>query len=140
MRYERVSDIVRLAVHLQGSYGGLTLTDIQEEFSVSRRTAERMRDAIEAAFGPLDRVDVDSGDRRIHWRLQSRALHPFIAISPEELPTLKSRLRVWIGSALRYAPVISTNWWSSCEPHRAVTLPRSSTPPWKLSWRQRVWR
>ena len=46
---------------------------------MSRRTAERMRDAVEAAFGPLDRVDVDSGDRRIHWRLQSRALHPFIA-------------------------------------------------------------
>ena len=89
MRYERVSDIVRLAVHLQGSYGGLTLTDIQEEFSVSRRTAERMRDAVEAAFGPLDRVDVDSGDRRIHWRLQSRALHPFIAISPEELADLE---------------------------------------------------
>ena len=33
--------------------------------------------------------NVDSGDRRIHWRLQSRALHPFIAISPEELADLE---------------------------------------------------
>ena len=90
MRYERVSDIVRLAIRLQGSYGGLTLADIQEDFSVSRRTAERMRDAVEMAFGPLDTVDVDSGDRRIHWRLQSRALHPFISISPEELAGLEA--------------------------------------------------
>jgi predicted DNA-binding transcriptional regulator YafY len=85
MRYERVGDIVRLAVRLQGSRGGLTMADIQEQFSVSRRTAERMRDAVEAAFGPLDTVELDSGDRRIHWRLRTRALHPFIRISPEEL-------------------------------------------------------
>ena len=90
MRYERVGDIVRLAIRLQGSYGGLTIADIQEEFSVSRRTAERMRDAVELAFGPLDAVDMDSGDRRIHWRLHSRALHPFISISPEELADLEA--------------------------------------------------
>ena len=90
MRYERVGDIVRLAIRLQGSHGGLTTADIQEEFSVSRRTAERMRAAVEAAFGPLDRVEVDSGDSRIHWRLHSRALHPFIFILPEELADLEA--------------------------------------------------
>ena len=84
MRYERVGDIVRLAIRLQGSRGGLTIADIQEQFSVSRRTAERMRDAVEAAFGPLYPVEVDSVDRRIHWRLRTRALQPFITISPEE--------------------------------------------------------
>ncbi|MDE0212488.1 MAG: WYL domain-containing protein [Deltaproteobacteria bacterium] len=67
----------------------MTIADIQEQFSVSRRTAERMRDAVETAFGPLDTVDTDSGDRRIHWRLQSRALLPFIHISPEELADLE---------------------------------------------------
>ena len=46
MRYERLKDIVRLAVRLQAASGGLTLEDIQAEFSVSRRTAERMRDAV----------------------------------------------------------------------------------------------
>ena len=35
MRYERVKDIVRLAVRLQGAAGGLTLDDIQADFSVS---------------------------------------------------------------------------------------------------------
>ena len=48
MRYERVQDVVRLAVRLQGSRGGMTLDDIQAGFSVSRRTAERLRDAVDA--------------------------------------------------------------------------------------------
>ena len=82
MRYERVGDILRLAIHLQGSRGGLAIADIQDEFNVSRRTAERMRDAVEAAFGPLETVDTDTGDRRIRWRLQSQrpvSVHPRIA-------------------------------------------------------------
>ena len=90
MRYERVGDILRLAIRLQGSRGGLTIPDIREQFSVSRRTAERMRDAVEAVFGPLETVELDSGDRRIHWRLRTRALHPFITISPEELADVEA--------------------------------------------------
>ena len=49
-----------------------------------------MRDAVEAAFGPLETVDTDTGDRRIRWRLQSRALYPFIRVSPEELTELEA--------------------------------------------------
>ena len=90
MRFGRIKDIVRLAIRLQGSLGGLTIADIQDEFSVSRRTAERMRDAVEAAFGPLETVDADTGDHRIRWRLQSRALPPFIRVSPEELAELEA--------------------------------------------------
>ena len=83
MRYRRVTDILRLAIRLQGTWSGLTLDDISEEFCVSRRTAERMRDAVEAVFGPLQLVDRD--DRRRHWQLLSSALSPLIRISPEEL-------------------------------------------------------
>ena len=90
MRFGRIKEAVRLAIHLQGSRGGLTIADIQDEFSVSRRTAERMRDAVEAAFGPLEIVDTDTGDRRVRWRLQSRALPPFIRVSPEELAELEA--------------------------------------------------
>ena len=49
MPYDRAGDVVRLAILLQGTWGGLTLRAVQDEFSVSRRTAERMRDAIRAA-------------------------------------------------------------------------------------------
>ena len=90
MRYERLTELFGLAIRLQGSPGGLTIADIQEEFSVSRRTAERMRDAVEATFGPLEAVDVGTGDRRIRWRLRSRALHPLIQISPVELADIEA--------------------------------------------------
>ena len=47
MRYERVKDILRLAIRMQGLRTGVTLDDIRAGFGVSRRTAERMRDAAE---------------------------------------------------------------------------------------------
>lgn len=88
MRYERLTDIVNLAIRLQGARGGLTMDDIVAEFGVSRRTAERMRHAVEAAFGPLQSVKTD--DRRIHWRLQSTPLRSLVRITPEELAELES--------------------------------------------------
>lgn len=88
MRFERIKDILSLAIRLQGMRGGVTIDDIQEEFSVSRRTAERMRGAVEAVFGPLETVE--TADRCIHWRLQSSPLRQFIHFSAEELAELES--------------------------------------------------
>lgn len=88
MRYQRLADIVRLATRLQGTSAGLTLAEIAEEFAVSRRTAERLRDAVEAAFGPLLTADV--GDNQRHWRLHSTALRQLVRIQPEELAELES--------------------------------------------------
>lgn len=88
MRLGRLKDIVDLAIRLQGARGGLTMDDIVAEFDVSRRTAERMRHAVEAAFGPLQAVE--TGDRRIHWRLESTSLRGLVRISPEELAELES--------------------------------------------------
>ena len=88
MRYERLKDLVNLAIRLQGARGGLTMDDIVAEFGVSRRTAERMRHAVEAAFGPLQAVE--TGDKRIHWRLQSTPLRGLVRITPEELAELES--------------------------------------------------
>jgi len=88
MRYDQVTDLVRLAVRLQRTPGGLTLDDIQADFSVSRSTAERMRNAVEAAFDPLKLVDTD--DPKRHWRLRSDAVRRLVAITPEELAELES--------------------------------------------------
>jgi len=88
MRYERLKDIVNLAIRLQGARGGLTMDDIVAEYGVSRRTAERMRNSVEAAFGPLQ--SVETGDRRIHWRLESTSLRRLVRITPDELAELES--------------------------------------------------
>ena len=88
MRYERLTEIVRLATCLQASRGGMTIDDIEKEFGVSRRTAERMRNAVEDVFGPLETVD--TGEKRIHWRLRSRRLRDLMRIAPEEVADLES--------------------------------------------------
>lgn len=87
-RYGRVEDIVKLALLLQGR-GGLTIHDIMDEFKVSRRTAERMRGAVEAVFGVLEEVEVDKGAMRRHWRLKSSELGPLVRVSAEELAELE---------------------------------------------------
>lgn len=86
MPYDRAADIVRLAIRLQGSWRGLTLDDIQRQFEVSRRTAERLRDAVEDVFGPLETVD--TGEARRHWRLRTPTLRPLVSLSAEELAEL----------------------------------------------------
>lgn len=50
MRYARQEDLLRLAVMMQGSAEGISISDIEQTFGVSRRTAERMRDAVLRAF------------------------------------------------------------------------------------------
>ena len=88
MRYERLADILRLAIRLQGARGGLAMDDIQDEFAVSRRTAERMRAAAEDAFGPLELVE--TGEKRLRWRLRSRSLGGLVRFSADELAELQA--------------------------------------------------
>ena len=88
MRYEGLTNIVKLAIRMQGLRGGITLDEIRTEFGVSRRTAERMRDAVEWAFGPLETVE--RNDNKNHWRLRSDALRRLVPLSGEELAELGS--------------------------------------------------
>lgn len=86
MRYERVRDIVKVAILLQGT-GGLTIDDIREEFKISRSTAERMLHAVEEVFGGLKTVNIDEKRRR--RRLQSSTVGQLVRVSPEELAELE---------------------------------------------------
>lgn len=67
MRYGRLADLVRLALQMQGRADGLSLDDIRETFEVSRRTAERMRDAIRDTFPQTEEISEPVGRKR--WRL-----------------------------------------------------------------------
>ena len=46
MRFEQAENLLKLAIWMQSTAEGVSTTDIAEEFNVSRRTAERMRDVI----------------------------------------------------------------------------------------------
>lgn len=86
LRYEQVADILKLAIWMQAARTGVTLDAIEKEYGVKRRTAERRRDAVEWAFGPLDLVDSD--DNKRHWRLRSNALPGLVRIDAEDLAAL----------------------------------------------------
>ena len=88
MRYERVEDLLKLAVTMQGSADGVSLNDITRDFDVSRRTAERMRDAVLRAFPQAEEAS-DAGDGYKRWRIPAGTLSRLISVSAEELAELR---------------------------------------------------
>ncbi len=53
VRYEKAETILRIALDMQGTAAGISLEDIERNYAdtpLSRRTAERMRDAIGRVF------------------------------------------------------------------------------------------
>lgn len=66
MRYGRQEDLLKLALRMQGSAEGLSIADIEREFGVSRRTAERMRDAILRAYPQVEERLGTHGQK--YWR------------------------------------------------------------------------
>lgn len=72
MRYARTSDLITLALRMQGSAEGLSLADIMAQFEVSRSTAERMRNALRDALPQIEEQGEPGGEKR--WRLPARCL------------------------------------------------------------------
>ena len=87
MRYERVEDIVKLVMMMQTQSRGVSLNDIQDEFEVSRRTAERMRDAVVRIFPQIEIVD--SFDRIRRWKFKT-SYNGLVAFTPEEILQLET--------------------------------------------------
>jgi predicted DNA-binding transcriptional regulator YafY len=66
MRKEPAVRLLHLARLFAAEPGGLCLDEIAAKLQVSRRTAERMRDAIAGVFPQLEEID---GERPKRWRL-----------------------------------------------------------------------
>ena len=86
-RYSRVSDILQLLILMQSKPLGVTIYDIQEEFGVSRRTAERMRESITNILPQID--EIETNDRIKHWGFTGGYLKEIITFTPEELANLE---------------------------------------------------
>jgi predicted DNA-binding transcriptional regulator YafY len=89
MRYEKAETILRIALDMQGSATGLSLEDIRKNYSaelLSRRTAERLRDAVERLFPQLDQVNPGEVPKR--WRLPGGSTGAFANITADELADL----------------------------------------------------
>lgn len=91
MRHKNAETLLRIALDMQGSYAGLSLQDIAENYSdapLSRRTAERLRDAVIALFD--GKVEEHIGESRIkRWRLRSGLTRRLFRVEPGVLSALE---------------------------------------------------
>lgn len=91
MRFEGKNGLLHLAVLLSGSYSGLAISDLQREFGISHRTAQRMMAAIRERFPGCEEVNGD--DRAKRWRLPGSALRGLAGAEPAELAELEAAAR-----------------------------------------------
>ena len=87
-RYAPAERLIALGLALAESRGGLTLDEMGERLGVGRRTAERMRDALDRLGGGLAVATGDDGRKR--WTLAAGKLAAFAAPRAEELAELKA--------------------------------------------------
>lgn len=87
--FNKAQDLIRLAM-LASRRAGVSLMDIEAEFSVSRRTAQRMTEALCASFPLTDQTIGE--DRRAYWRLPTSVIAPLLTPTAEELSALSVAL------------------------------------------------
>lgn len=87
-RYSRAADIIDLMILMQSRVQGVTLNDIMKEFSVSRRTAERMRDSLMTAVPQIDEIE-NFKTREKYWGFPNSYMREIISFTPEELANLE---------------------------------------------------
>jgi len=86
MRFEKAEDLLTLAFAMQSTADGVSLAEIEGMFEVSRRTAMRMRDAVQRVF---PQIEESSDENRIkRWRIVSSTNGRHLALTPDELASL----------------------------------------------------
>jgi predicted DNA-binding transcriptional regulator YafY len=93
MSFQKAADLLRLAEMATSRYAGVTLVDIEREFDVDRRTAQRMTKVLEDIF-PNTTTKVDD-ERRKYWKLQSTDARLILTqgVRDSELSALEMAIR-----------------------------------------------
>ena len=87
-RYPKLGKILNLIIKMQSRYSGITLNDIQEEFEVSRRSAERLRDVLIWEIPQVE--ELPTTGREKHWGFpRSSHLREIISFSKDEIAELE---------------------------------------------------
>ena len=86
-RYSRITDIIDLIILMQSRFNGITLADIQEKFSVSRRTAERMRDSLMNILPSVQELETDGRIKR--WGFVNYSMCEVINFANNEIAILE---------------------------------------------------
>ena len=86
MAYEKTFDLLDLAIWMQSTREGISLSDIMNRFQVSRRTAERMRDMILSRFPQVVEEIGENNSKR--WYIPQGTLKDFIQFSADDIACL----------------------------------------------------
>lgn len=89
MSFAKGQELLKLAM-MATSRSGVSLEDIVEEWGCSHRTAQRMTDALQAAFPQTETEDGD--DRKRRWRIHAKVIAPLLTPSAEELAALATAI------------------------------------------------
>ncbi len=90
-RYSRLTDIIELIIFMQSKPLGITINDIIRKFSVSRRTAERMRDSVTNILPQVQEIESTDGFK--HWGFVNYSLPHLISFSPKEIANIEQLQR-----------------------------------------------
>ncbi len=86
-RYSRISDILDLAVYMSSKPEGITLNEIAIRYSVSRKTAMRMKDSLVYIFPSVG--EIVSFDNEKHWGFLNYSIANLIYFSSEEIGNIE---------------------------------------------------
>jgi len=99
MRYEKVDSHLQLVLEMRARRYGISLGEIEQKFRVGRRTAMRMRDAVQRNFPQLE--EMVGSDRIKRWRIPDGVINRLVSFSAEELADLKTTIKYLKGNNLR---------------------------------------
>lgn len=92
MRHEPAERILQLACAMQGSRQGVSLSDIEQQFGVGRRTAQRLRDAVLRVYPQTEQIT--DAELRPRWRIAATGVVTPGALAAEDIVDLESTARL----------------------------------------------
>lgn len=87
IRYSRITDLLQLLHMMMAEPKGVSLDDIMDEFDVSRRTAERMRDSVINMFPQIDVINTFGKVKR--WGFVNYSMKEIVRFTEREIITME---------------------------------------------------
>ncbi len=87
-RLRKAEEIIELAMMFQNSFRGLCISDIQEHFECSRRSAERMKTVLFEMF-PDKIEEVETNDKKKRWRFVKGTMNSLITFNTDDFANLE---------------------------------------------------
>ena len=92
MFYQKTQKLLELALWMQSSEDGISITDIMERYTVSKRTAIRMKDMVKVQFPQIQEISGAYNTKK--WYIPRGTLGNYIAFSLNEINALQNAIKL----------------------------------------------